>query len=154
MKKLLLFAAILFSTALISQEKETKIESKDVPEAVMKKFMAFYGDVKKVKWEKEGDRYEASFKQNKVKTSVTLTADGNIVQKAWGIKKTDVPKAVADSVMKNFAGLKVEEWSKIERSGMTSYEAEVEGKKDGKDVEYKLIYSSDGKLIEKKDITD
>ena len=130
MKTLFSFCfAILIATSLFSQEKETKIDAKAVPEPVMKKFMAFYGDVKKVKWEKDSNNYEATFKQNKIKTSVLLTADGNIIEKEWEIKKTEAPKAVTDSITKNFAGYKVEEFCRIEKGGMTTYEAEVEGKK-------------------------
>ena len=152
MKKLISFGlAILVSAFVFSQEKEVKITNKDVPEPVMKKFMAFYGDVKKVTWEKDGANYEATFKLNKVGTSILMSADGNILEKEWEIKKTDVPKAVSDSIMKGFAGFKIEEYAKVEKAGLVTYEAEIAGKKDGKHIEYIVIYSSDGKLIEKKE---
>ena len=155
MKKLLSFCfAISISGFIFSQSKEIKITSKEVPEAVMKKFMAFYGDVKKVKWEKDSNNYEASFKLNKVGTSILLSADGNILEKEWEIKKSGVPKAVTDSIMKGFAGFEIEEYSKVEKSGLTTYEAEIAGKKDGKHIEYIVIYSSDGSFISKKEIVE
>ena len=133
MKKLFSFCfAILISAFIFSQEKETKITPKDVPDAVMKKFTAFYGVVKKVKWEKDGTNYEATFKQNKVGTSILMSADGNIIEKEWEIKKTDVPKAVSDSIMKGFAGFKIEEYAKVEKAGLVTYEAEIAGKKTEK----------------------
>ncbi|MEW6468438.1 MAG: PepSY-like domain-containing protein [Bacteroidota bacterium] len=154
--KTLLAAWIALSVAfsLSAQEKEEKIDAKNVPDVVMKKFLAFYGDIKKVKWEKEGNNYQATFKQNKVKTSVTITADGNIIEKEWAIKKGAVPQAVLDSAARNFAGFKMEEFSKVEKSGLLSYEIELEGKKDGKEVEYKVYYSADGKMLSKIEETE
>ena len=70
------------------------------------------------------------------------------------IKKTDVPKAVTDSIMKGFAGFKIEEYAKVEKAGLVTYEAEIAGKKDGKKIEYIVIYSSDGKFIEKKELVE
>ena len=155
MKKLFVAcSAICIATLAVGQSKEVKIEAKDVPEAITKKFTAFYSDVKKVKWEKDSIWYEAEFVQNKTETSVTFSADGNIIEKEWEIKKTEFPKAVSDSLAKNFAGFKIEEVSKVEKSGLVIYEAEINGKKDGKKVEYIAVYSSDGKLINKREIKD
>src|SRR5688500_18414851 len=124
MKKFFSLCLSLFA-AFVLFGQGTKVDVKNVPEPVLKKFKAFYGEIKKVTWEKEENNYEATFKQNKVKTSVVLTADGNIIAKEWEVKKGAVPKAITDSIAKNFAGYKVEEYCKIEKGGLVTYEAEV-----------------------------
>jgi hypothetical protein len=142
----LVAAASLVSVSDFAQGK--KLEPKDVPAPVMNKFSAFYSEVKKAKWEKEGDNYEATFKgSDKKKMSVTYSPEGNTLEKEWEIKKTEMPKPVQDSLAKKFPGAKCEEFSKIDRNGLIVYEVEMEMKdKDKKETELKVLFTPEGKI--------
>src|SRR5438132_1209753 len=102
MKNLFFISALVISgSAGFAQEQ--KIDAKDVPAPVMAKFKAFYGEIAKVKWEKEGNNYEAAFKtSDKKKMEITYSPEGNTMEKEWEMKKGDLPKAVNDSLAKKF----------------------------------------------------
>lgn len=153
MKKLFCVSVLLFA-CLTSFEQN--LEWKDVPAPVMAKFKAFYSEVKKAKWEKEGNNYEAKFKgADKKQICVVYTPEGNIYEKVWKIKKTELPQAVLDSLAKKFPGAKPEDCEKIDRNGLLLYEVEFEMKEKGKEeVEMKIEFTPTGKIWAKKSETE
>jgi len=148
--KNILFASALVITSLSSFAQ--KVDPKDVPAPVMAKFSAFYSDIKKVKWEKEGNNFEAKFKSaDKKAMSVIYTPEGNLWEKVWMIKKTELPKAVSDSLAKKFPGAKPEECEKIDRNGLNLYQVEFDTKdKDNKKIEMQVEFTPEGKVWAKK----
>ena len=116
MKNVIFIWALLFTSASAFAQ---KLDPKDVPAPVMTKFSAFYSDAVKVKWEKEGNNYEAEFKDNnKKKMSVTYTPEGNLAEKEWEISKAELPKTVSDTLSKKFPGAKISETEKIDKNGI------------------------------------
>jgi plastocyanin len=63
------------------EESEQKLTKSDVPAAVQKTAEAEAKGGKIVRWEKEGDNYEAVIEKNGKQTGVELTADGKIVSR-------------------------------------------------------------------------
>jgi len=59
------------------------------------------------------------------------------------IPKNMLPKAVLETLAKNYPGYKIEETTRIESEGKVTYEAEVE--KGGKSSD--LIFDENGKLL-------
>lgn len=140
---------MLIAGSISAQE----IAPKDVPAPVFAKFNAFYGDAKKVKWEKENERYEASFKDAaKKKMSITFNADGNIYEKEWEVKKKELPKTIADSLMKKFPAAKILEIEKIDRSGLVLFEIETAIEENKIKKGYAICFTEDGKLYTKEEI--
>ena len=135
------FAAVIsmlpFCNGYAQQLKESEI-----PALVKAKFVSLYPGTKNVKWEKEDNKYEAGFKQDKTETSVLIDATGNMVETETEIAVSSLPQAVAAYVLKNLAGKKIKEASKIvSASGVVMYEAEVDG------VDY--IFDANGNFIKK-----
>lgn len=100
-----------------------------------------------MKWDKEGDNYEASFKQKGNEMSVVLDASGNTVETEVEIEKSELPPAVLEVIKKDFAGYKIEEAAKITANNVVSYEAEVEKGEES----FELIFDPQGKILKKEE---
>jgi hypothetical protein len=150
MKNLLIIpAALVLAVSAFAQEK--KIDAKDVPAPVMTKFTAFYSEIKKVKWEMVGTNYEAEFKgADKKKMAVTYSPEGNTLEKEWEMKKSELPKAVQDSLAKKFPGAGIDEVCKLDKAGLIVYEIEMDVKdKDKKEMDLEVQFTPDGKIWSK-----
>lgn len=134
-------AAGMISSCTFAQ----KIQDKDVPAAVKTTFQKSYPTTKEVKWEKEGDKYEASFDVNKVDNSVLFNANGNIIETEVEIELNQLPSGILEYVKTHYSGQKVKEGAKItDTKGVVTYEAEIKG--------LDLLFDSNGKFI--KEIKD
>ncbi|HXA02266.1 MAG TPA: PepSY-like domain-containing protein [Cytophagaceae bacterium] len=120
-----------------------KIQEKAVPEAVVKAFRTKYPTAKEVKWEKEKANYEAEFKMKETSMSAVFNPAGNLMETESEISKSMLPKAMLESLAKDYPGYKIEETAKIESEGKVTYEAEVE--KGGKSKD--LIFDENGKFL-------
>ena len=148
MKNLLIISALFIAGEACCAQ---KLDPKDVPAPVMAKFSAFYGEIKKPKWEKEGSNYEAVFKSaDKKKMSIVFTPEGNIYEKITVVKPGEMPKAVQDSIKKFFPGAKIEETEKIDRNGLMIYQFEFDQvNKDKKKEEVQVEITPEGKIWSK-----
>ncbi len=137
MKKLaIMIVAGLVSTCTFAQ----KMQEKDVPASVKSTFKKDYPSIKEVKWEKEGDKYEASFDLNKIDNSVLFDASGNVIETEVEIELNQLPSGVMDYVKSHYGGQKVKEAAKItDTKGTVTYETEI------KDMD--LLFDSNGKFI-------
>jgi thermostable 8-oxoguanine DNA glycosylase len=139
MKKSILFLAMGFITITANAQ---KMKEAEVPAAVKSSFMKLYPAAKVQAWEKENGNYEAEFTQNKVETSVLMSADGKLMETEMEIKASALPQGANDYVTKNLNGKKVKEASKItDAKGTVTYEAEVD--------EADYIFDSKGAFIKK-----
>ncbi len=143
MKKIIFASFLLLGLAAAAQP--VKVDPKAVPAKVTKKFSAFYPMAAKVNWTQEGKFYTARFTDNKAKMELTIDSIGNISKKVMPIKAAEVPKNVADSILKTFPGAKMDEVVKSDASGLVIYTMEVESKAGDVYVQY----SADGKMISK-----
>jgi len=136
---------ILICLAVASLGFGQKMKGDEVPQVVSTAFAKAYPNVKNVKWEKEGDAFEAGFDYQKEEMSVVLDAAGKIKEVETEIEFSALPTAVKNSLTKDFADYKIKEAAKIVSENVTTYEAE--GKK-GKES-FDFLFSEDGKLIKK-----
>ena len=136
MKSLFIFLFILFIGTMFAQK---------VPSAAKTKLKTLYPKAEKVKWDKEGANFEANFEVNDMEMSVIFNAKGTVLETETEIEEDDLPAAVKNALKKDFAGYDVEEMSKIEKNGKTTFEAQVEKG----EIQLDAIYSLDGKLIKK-----
>lgn len=121
-----------------------KIKESEVPQVVKSAFMKAYPNAKGVKWDKEEAGFEASFEQNKNDMSIVLDKMGIVKEVETEIAKDKLPKAILETLKKDFADHDIEETAMTVANGVTTYEVEVEkGKKS-----WDLIFDSAGKLLE------
>lgn len=137
MKKL----ALMMVTAMISSLTfAQKLQEKDVPAPVKTSFQKHYPNIKEVKWDKEGEKFEASFDINKIDNSVLFDAQGNILETEIEIELSQLPKGILEYVRTNYKGQKVKEAAKItDAKGTVTYEAEIKG--------LDILFDSYGKFI-------
>lgn len=122
---MIMMAASLITGSAFAQ----KTPDKDIPASVKAAFQKAHPDAKDVKWEKEGDNFEAEFEQGKTEQSVVLNAQGSILETEVEIAVTELPQKAKDYVAANYKGQAVKEAAKItDAKGAISYEAEIKGK--------------------------
>ena len=123
MKKITLtVCAALFITFSYAQ----KIEEIQVPAAVKQAFATMHPKVSKVKWDKEKDKYEASFRENNADNSVLFSSAGTLEETELSIAVSRLPKGVMEYVKTHYKGQKVNEAAKItDAKGTVTFEAEV-----------------------------
>lgn len=125
MKVILVSLAFLAFTIMSCKPAEEKI---NIPEAVKAKFTSMYPKAEHAEWEMEDGNYEASFKENKMETSVILSPDGNVVETESSIDATMLPQPINDYVTAQLGGKKISSAAKIvNATGLVSYEAEIDG---------------------------
>ena len=139
--------AILICFGVTSFALAQKMKTEEVPQAVRTAFAKAYPNVKNVKWEKEGDSYEAGFDLGKEEVSALIDAAGKVKEVETEIAMDAMPAAVKKSLAKDYADYKVKEAAKIVAENVITYEAEV---KKGKES-FDLIFSEDGKLVKKEE---
>ena len=137
MKKLIVTTVVmLFVTLSFAQ----KMQGKNVPTNVKSSFQKNYPAVKNVKWDKEGDKYEASFDLNKNDNSVLMDAKGNIIETEVEVELNQLPQGILDYVKTKYAGKQAKEGAKItDAEGKVTYEVEIKG--------MDLIFDNNGKFI-------
>ena len=127
---------MLFTTLTFAQ----KMQEKNIPVNVKSSFQKKYPTAKEVKWDKEGEKYEASFELNKTDHSVLMDAQGNINETEVEIELNQLPKGILEYVKTHYAGKKAKEGAKItDAKGIVTYEVETKG--------MDLIFDSNGKFI-------
>ena len=139
--KYFLFAFLFFSLTIFAQHSKT-------PQKVSETFSKLYPKATNVKWDKEGNNYEASFKLDSKNISVTLDANGNVIETETEIEKSQLPNGVEKFIQDNYKEYKISEAAKIVKAdGETVFEAEILKGKTRKD----LLFDANGK-IEKKNV--
>ncbi len=129
---------------VIAQANAQKMNAKDVPVVVKSSLEKNYAVID-ADWDKEGTDFEASFEQKGTKISVVFDGIGSILETEREIKKSELPTAIHDSLLKDYAAYKIEETAKIESKGEITFEVEVEKGKQSFD----LIFDTNGKLLKK-----
>lgn len=138
-----LFTILTLGVGLSLANAQTLKET-EVPIQVKNAFKKQYPSAKVEKWEKEGANYEAEFHINKIETCAIYDSNGKFIESEIEIKESELPKEVADYIVKNLSGKKVKESAKItDAAGKVSYEAEIDN------IDY--IFDSNGALIKKED---
>jgi hypothetical protein len=128
--------SILLFTLLFSITHAQSIDSKNIPQKVKYKFKSVYSKAINVKWTIENSLYEASFTSGKKKMSVNLDEDGKIVETETETQISNIPVEIRESVAKDYPKYKITEATKIEKSGMVTYETEITKGKNKMDLYY------------------
>lgn len=123
MKKLLTLTIVAMITSLSFAQ---KIQDKDLPTAVKSAFEKLYPNIKKVKWDKEEENYEAGFEIQDKDYSLLLDNQGNVVEIEIEVDIQSLPSGAKEYISKNFPKQKIKEASKItDNKGVVIYEVEL-----------------------------
>ena len=144
MKKVMILAA--FALALAAPAHAQMLKPAQVPAAVRATFKAKFPLVKTNSWEKEGDKYEAGFKQDGITMSALITPVGELVETESDMSPAKLPAAVRAKLASDYKAYKVTEAAVlVSASGATTYEAEVS--QGGK--HHDVVFNADGSLVKK-----
>ena len=144
MKNAMIMAA--FALALAAPAHAQMLKPAQVPAAARATFKAKFPLVKTNSWEKEGDKYEAGFKQNGITMSALITPAGELVETESDMSPAKLPAAVRAKLASEYKAYKVTEAAVlVSASGTTTYEAEVS--KGGKHQD--VVFNADGSLAKK-----
>lgn len=125
--KTIIVSVLIACTAVLNAQKQA-------PDAVKKSFAAKFPDVKKVKWEKEDNNWEASFEKDKKEYSALFSENGQWLETEMEIPVNELPQAVKDAINKRYPNVTITEAAIIEKAdGKKAYEAEI--KHNGKKVD-------------------
>lgn len=125
MKHLQLILSLTFTTGIFAQS----MPASKVPAAVQSGLTKQYAKAVKIKWEKEGNDFEASFSSENRKISILLNTKGEILETEEEIAATKVPVAALGYVQKKYPKTAIKEMAKItKQNGEVVYELEVKGK--------------------------
>ena len=144
MKHVMLLAA--FALALAAPAHAQMLKPAQVSAAARAMFKAKFPLVKTNTWEKEGDKYEAGFKQNGITMSALITPVGELVETESDMSPAKLPAAVRATLARDYKAYKVTEAAiLVSASGATTYEAEVS--QSGK--HHDVVFNADGSLVKK-----
>ena len=144
MKKIvtLLSAALLISLFSYSQ----KMPADKIPASVKQAFTKMFPGATAVKYGSENKDYEVEFKNKGAEMSANYDARGKWLETETVIRREDLPKAVADSVERNFPGYSIADVGKVEKPGKEFvYEMDLKKDKEGLEVEL----SAKGHILKK-----
>ncbi len=115
------------------------LDAAKVPDTVKKSFAKQFPGAT-TKWEKEGNSYEATFKNKGNKMSASFNANGTMIESELEINIAELPASIKDYIKSNYSGAKIKEAAIITlATGESQYEAEIKGKD--------LIFDISGKFI-------
>lgn len=137
MKKIsVIMVALLFATFSFAQ----KMQEKNVPANLKSNFKKSYPLATAVKWDKEKQNYEASFKLNNVDHSVLMDVNGTILETEVKTDLVKLPKVVLAYINTNYASTKPKGAAIItDNKGIITYEVEMKG--------MDIIFDNNGKFI-------
>ncbi|MDD2635732.1 MAG: PepSY-like domain-containing protein [Bacteroidales bacterium] len=120
------------------------IPESQVPSLIVNNFKKEFPKATDVEWEREGDIYNVDFEIGLFTDyEAWFTASGTLIKCSMEIPAGDLPKAVTNSIKKEYKGYRIDEAKKIIKNGVETYEVEIEKGND----ERELVYSKNGKLI-------
>ncbi len=117
-----------------------KIKEQNVPQVVKNALIQKFPKATEVKWDKEGENFEASFDLDEVDNSVLFNQAGTIIETEIEIATSQLPESVRNYLHTNYKNQKIKEAAKItSENGKVTFEAEIKGKD--------LIFEENGKLV-------
>jgi hypothetical protein len=140
-----MFIAIALTASLAACAQRMKEAA--VPAAVKDAFRNTYTNAREVKWEKEGDNFEAEFEIGETDQSAVYSVTGYLIETEIEIKTEELPAAAREYVGKNHKDVKIKEAARITNAeGNVSYEAEIKGRD--------LLFDHDGKFIKEEAVSN
>ncbi len=141
----------LILSALFLAFSFTACSQDNVPAAVKTAFSKKFPNVKKVKWDKEGNtEWEAEFETGEKDMSANFDLQGNWKETETDLENDEVPAVVLNTIKAKFPGYKVKEAAFTETPSYSAYEIDI--KKGDKKMEVTIDKS--GKVLSKESASE
>ena len=144
---LLCFAFGLFST---SCKNEGMVNPNEVPQAVKAKFTTDHSEILDVKWELEGENYEAEYFEEGMEMSVTYNKEGQVIQTEEQIAVSTLPASILQYLEESYADAKLVKAEALKSPQGNFYEVELESSEN--DME--LIFDQNGNFVKNEEDDD
>lgn len=139
MRKLFLIVVV---TMMVSY---TQAQNTNIPSGVTKSFQRDYPSISEANWEKKGNNYQVSYKENNMEHIILYDEEGTAIKTQDYIDVSTLPQAVMDYTSKNIPGKEISRASRIkDQTGKTSYGVQVGN------TEY--MFDESGKYMSKNDM--
>lgn len=122
-----------------------KIADENVPAPVSDAFKVKFTMAEKASWEMDYDKYEASFKMNKVEVSAKFDKEGKWLETETPVNHSNLPPAVKACLSKQFDVYKENYIEKLETAEGITYEFEI----TYNELEYEVSITDKGELVKK-----
>lgn len=148
MKQLFFLLVALFIASTAGAQKAT---IDNVPDTVANAFKAKFSIAEKVKWFIDDDNYQAEFKVSKVDFTATFNKSGKWLMTEKFIKSSELPKAVRESVLKEFGQLSAYTFDAVERVETTEQGTVYQMVIEKGELVYKMVISETGEILKKEE---
>jgi len=145
MKSLSFFAGILLFTIVANAQKESA--PIQVPTEVTASLKKMFPETTGLEWTQKKEKYKAEFKVAKTKHKVWLNKTGTVSKHQYEIKKEELPKAVTETINKEYSTYTIHDCERTDNKDITTYKVELKSPADKK----KVNFGSDGKVIVKEE---
>lgn len=139
----LLAAAPLLTASTSAQ----KLKTTQVPAAVVAGFSQKSPQAKEVKWEMEGQQYEAGFRQGKAEMLALLSTDGTLEETETEIGVAQLPAGVRATLARQYKNVAMKEAAKIVAAGTGAITDEAELAQGGKIRD--VLFDAAGREVKK-----
>ena len=120
------------------------VPTSQVPSVIINNFKKEFPKAHDIDWEMQGDLYNVDFEiEWFTDYEAWFNASGKLVKQTQEISKSDLPKAVINSIKTQYKEYRIEDAKKIIENGVETYKDELEKW----DEDFHVIYSKNGNLI-------
>ena len=140
MKKLIIAFLLLTGAVLgtAAQDKK-KIDTTEVPAAVMTTFNSTFPNSSDMKWNKKDKHYMVSFTMNNSNHYAKIDQTGKVISKGMEIPLSQLPGPVTAGIQRDYPDYKIDKAFTVIENGTTNYKVSFEGKEDRK-----IVYDASG----------
>jgi hypothetical protein len=155
--KFIVIAILAFSLfSCEKEEQEREVTAKEVPQAVLQVFNQAYpgATIKECAEETEDGQkfYEISCEFEDRKIDAIYKSDGTVAEIEEVISAEQLPEKISQTIAKEFQQFSIQLAEKVQKEGKQFFEVKLLNTKNQK--KYELLFSDDGKLIEKEKIEE
>jgi uncharacterized membrane protein YkoI len=136
----------LTAVGLAQEQKEKKVNNKNVPAAVISAAANVFPNAKVKGWSKETEDgktfYEAEMIEGQTKRDVLFRPDGNIEIVEEEIVKSSIPEAVQSALKSRYPKAEVDVAEKLIKDGAVQYELHLK-----KAPKKEIVFTPEGKFV-------
>ncbi|MFD2163180.1 hypothetical protein ACFSJU_12310 [Paradesertivirga mongoliensis] len=113
-----------------------------LPVAIRSDMTAKFANASAMEWTLADSIYTGTFTLDGQRHLVEYTASGKLRLHRYDLAKADYPATVLALIKKDYASHKIDDIERVERDGVVTFEAELDGSPD-----YLVVFDSTGKVL-------
>ena len=148
-KQVLVIAMFFCSFSVVAQQ---KVKPEDVPQAVKTTFLQEFPNAKVKEWQVKDNQYSVLYKDDGTQQTSVFLATGGLIETRTPISKKELPDFIMQYVAGEYSGFDVNSCFLVQKpKTKDSYFVEVKKSGMGTGGNSELTFTSDGKLLLRKD---